>query len=68
MPIKIRKIRNKNLYTVKDADGRVFAKGTTKDKAIKQKFAIERSVGEDNRVRQAVKKNIRSRATKRKNK
>jgi len=41
MPIKIRKIRNSNLYSVKDSNGKVFAKATTKEKAIKQKFAIE---------------------------
>ena len=51
MPIKIRKIRNQDLYTVKDSDGRVFAKGTTKEKAEKQKFAIERSVNQQNVIR-----------------
>ena len=34
MPYVMRKIKNENLYTVKNKDtGRVHAKGTTKDKA-----------------------------------
>jgi len=66
MPIKVRKIRNQNLYTVKDTDGKVFAKGTTKDKAMKQKFAIERSVNVQNI--QTQKKKARKRAAVRRKK
>ena len=37
MPYKITKVKGKNLYQVKNIDtGRIFAKHTTKDKAIKQ--------------------------------
>ena len=35
-PAFMRKIRNKNRYTVKDKAGRVFAKSTTRKKAEAQ--------------------------------
>jgi hypothetical protein len=36
MPVHVRKLPNQNKYKVVDNAGRVFSKGTTKDKAIKQ--------------------------------
>lgn len=36
MPVHTKKLRN-NKYSVIDANGKVFAKGTTKEKAEKQK-------------------------------
>ena len=42
MPIVIRKIRNKPLYTVKNlVTKKVYSKGTTKDKAKSQKRLLE---------------------------
>lgn len=41
MPIKITKIRNKNLYKVSDNKGKIYSKGTTKQKAIRQKRLLE---------------------------
>ena len=59
MPIKIRKIRNQDLYTVKDSDGKIFAKGTTKEKAEKQKFVIGRSVNQAIKAKKKRKKPVR---------
>lgn len=36
MPVKIQKIRNRNLWRVVDLNGKVHAKGTTKAKAEAQ--------------------------------
>lgn len=41
MPLRVRKIRNQDLYTVKDTDGNILSKGTTFEKAQTQKRIIE---------------------------
>lgn len=41
MPIKITKIKNKNLYKVSDNEGKIYSKGTTKIKAEKQRKLLE---------------------------
>lgn len=41
-PVFMQKIRNKNRYTVKDKEGRVFAKSTTRKKAERQVSLLNR--------------------------